>query len=87
MKVTCGVPQDSVLSHADDTLVVAKGDTVDAVQERVNVALETVSDHIRGLGLCLSAEKTQAMVSTKCYGAALWPLYSWKKRPSDSEHP
>jgi len=35
---------------------------VDVVQE-----LETASDHIRSLGLCLSIDKTQAVVFASCY--------------------
>jgi len=58
------------IGYVDDTLVVAEGDTVDAVQERGNVALEIVLDHICGLGFHLSAKKTQAMVFTRRYGAA-----------------
>jgi len=55
--------------YVDNTLVMAKGDTVDAVQQRANVVLETISDHIRGLGLRLSADKTQAVVFTRHYEA------------------
>jgi len=48
----------TAIGYADNTLVVTGGDTVDTVQECANVALETISDHIRGLDLRLSAEKT-----------------------------
>lgn len=47
-----------------------EGDTVDAVQEYATAALKTVSNYIRGLGFRLSANKTQAVILAKRYGAA-----------------
>jgi len=60
----------TAIDCVDDTLVVAEGDTVEAVQELANAALKTVSDHILGLGLCLSVVKIQAVVFTRHYGAS-----------------
>lgn len=54
----------TTIGYADDTLIVAKGDSVDALQERANVALETVTDAIQSLGLRL------AVVFMKRYGVA-----------------
>jgi len=60
----------TAIAYADDTLVMTEWYTVYAVQDGLNIALNTVSDHIRGLGLRLSVGKTQAMGFTRYYKAA-----------------
>ena len=49
------------IGYADDTLVVAEGDSVEAAQNRTNAALATVSRGIGDLGLRLAVQKTAAV--------------------------
>lgn len=60
----------TAIGDADDMIVVAEGDSVDAMQESVNATIETVLDIIRVLGLRLAVEKTQAVVFRRRYKAA-----------------
>jgi len=64
----------TAIGYAEDTLVVTEGDTVNVIQERKNVALETVSDHIRSLGLRLSA-KSQVLVFTRRHETAEFLIF------------
>lgn len=62
------MPRGTIVSgYADDTLVVAEGDTEESVQNRANAALASVADHIRQLGLRLAVEKTEAVVFKNRY--------------------
>lgn len=46
------IPKGTItIGYADDTLIVAKGDLVEAAQDRANAALVTVSGNITELGL------------------------------------
>ncbi|RXF70349.1 hypothetical protein EKK70_17640, partial [Desulfovibrio sp. DS-1] len=56
------------VGYADDTLIVAEGDTAEAAQNRTNAALAAVSGHIAELGLRLAVEKTTAAV----FGCGVW---------------
>ena len=49
------------IGYADDTLIVAEGDSVEAAQNRTNAALATVSRGIGDLGLQLAVHKTAAV--------------------------
>ena len=42
---------DITIGYADDTLIVAEGDSVESAKNQTNVALEIVSKGIRDLGL------------------------------------
>lgn len=46
------------IGYPNDALIVAKGTTMNEVQERANVALDIVSEYICSLGLCLAIDKT-----------------------------
>lgn len=52
------------IGYADDTLIVAEGDTTEGAQNRTNAALVTVSKCIGDLGLRLAVQKTTAVVFT-----------------------
>jgi len=54
--------------YADDTF--NEGNTVEAMQNRANAALATVTEHIRVLGLRLAVEKTKAVAFLSLYGPA-----------------
>lgn len=49
-------------------MIVAKGDTVDAVQNCTNAVLEAVVEHMRVLSLLLAVNKTEFVVFTSGYG-------------------
>lgn len=70
----------TAIGYADDTLIVAKDDSVDAMQEHANVALEAVVDNIQGLRLCLTMKKTQEVHEAS--RGARNALYSFRGRPS-----
>jgi len=50
------------IGYADDTLIVADGESVDEAESRTNAALATVSKGIGDLGLRLAVQKTAAVV-------------------------
>lgn len=49
-------------------MIVAEGDMMEAVKDRVNATLTTVPGHIRGLGLQLTVNKREAVVFTRRCG-------------------
>jgi len=62
------MPRGTIVSgYADDTLIVVEGDTAESVQNRANAALASVAGHIRGLGLRLAVDKTEAVVFKNQY--------------------
>jgi len=60
----------TAIYYTDDTFVKVERDTVDAVQKCTNVAHETISDHIRGLGL--SAPSVSRQVIGRGIYKVLW---------------
>lgn len=60
-------PGTNVICFADDTLMVAEGKTIPELEVRANEAVETVTRWIEQAGLCLSVEKTEAVLFTHRY--------------------
>jgi len=62
-------PGTTTICFAKDTLVVVERSTILELETRANEAIEAVSSWIEeaGLSLCLSAEKTEAVLFTNRY--------------------
>lgn len=58
------------ICYMDDTLIVVEGDKVEAVLNRANAALATVSGHVRELGLRVAVDKTEAEIFRNRHGPA-----------------
>lgn len=62
------MPEGStVIGFADDTLVIASGGSIAEVESRLAESLDRIAEEIRGLGLSLAVEKTEAVSFRRNY--------------------
>lgn len=69
-----------VIGYADDVAIVARGNFLTTLKERMDVALRIVQDWCLAKGLTVNPSKTSAMIFTRKYKPdSIEPLMLWNK--------
>lgn len=60
----------TTIGHAEDTIIVTEGISVESIQNRVNAALKTVAGYVESLGLHLTVKITETEIFNEKQGVS-----------------